>query len=670
VESVQERTSTSEAARLECLRQYQILDTPPEAEFEDLARLAAHICRTPFALISFVDEHREWVKASVGWHVGEIAHNASFAWYASRHYRSGQNGSQTLFLVPNAKDDARFTENPFVCGEPHLCFIAAVPIVTGDGGVLGWFLVLDTERRLLDDKQVSALHLLARQVMALLDLRRQVLELNDLTVVRSRAEETARWQARHDLLTGLPNRTMFMERVEETLAVNRVRHGKDRQEGEKGQRPRAASRSSAALLFVDLDRFKRINDTLGHAAGDVLLREVAARFAGCLRTEDTLARLGGDEFTVLLADIPNSHYAATVAQMLLRTLRRPVTLGAQDFHIGASIGIALYPRDGGDAQTLLKHADIAMYQAKEHGGYQVYSRRMNAKGFQQLVDEGELRRAIEQDELFLCYQPQVNLATGEILGVEALARWRHPHRGAIPPSHFIPLAEQADLIGVLGEWVLRRACRDAAAWRLDGYPDLRVAVNLSARQLAQTTLVESVTEILREHGLPGGALDLELTETALCANGDSTPQTLRALRALGIRLFVDDFGTGYSSLAYLRRFRVDALKIDHSFVAGLGKGTPDEALIHALVEMAHALDLQVIAEGVETEYQRDILRTLGCDHMQGYLYGRPMPLNDLRSFLAERRADRHNVVNASALFRREASVAVVPPGPRSQHNDG
>jgi EAL domain-containing protein (putative c-di-GMP-specific phosphodiesterase class I) len=285
---------------------------------------------------------------------------------------------------------------------------------------------------------------------------------------------------------------------------------------------------------------------------------------------------------------------------------------------------------------------------------------MNAHDFQQLVDEGELRRAIEQDELSLCYQPQVDLATGEILGVEALARWRHPNRGAIPPSHFIPLAEQADLIGALGEWVLRRACRDLATPRREGYPDLRVAVNLSARQLAQPTLVDSVTAILRENDLPGTALDLELTETALCANGDSTPQTLRALRALGIRLFVDDFGTGYSSLAYLRRFRVDALKIDHSFVAGLGKGTPDEALIRALIEMAHALDLRVIAEGVETEAQRDLLRDLECDHVQGYLYGRPMPLDDLRAFLAERRAERHNVVNASAIFLRQSATAVLP----------
>jgi diguanylate cyclase (GGDEF)-like protein len=660
----------SEAVRLEALRQYQILDTPPEAAFEDLARLAAQVCRTPFAHISFLDEHREWVKASFGWHVSEIARASSFAWQASRRARSGGPGLQTLFLIPDARDDNQFAENPFVCGEPHLCFIAAVPIVASEGVPLGWLSVLDTDRRLLDDRQVSALHLLARQVMVLLDMRRQILELNDLTTVRSHAEQTARWQARHDLLTGLPNRTMFIERVEQTLTAAKERSTQEQAGGRSSRRPRATTRSSSALLFVDLDRFKRINDTLGHAAGDVLLREVAARFAGCLRTEDTLARLGGDEFTVLLPDIPNPSYAATVAQMLLRTLRRPVTLGAQEFHVGASIGVALYPRDGADAQTLLKHADIAMYQAKEHGGYQVYSRRMNAHGFQRLVDEGELRRAIEQDELSLHYQPQVDLDTGEIIGVEALARWRHPNRGPIPPSHFIPLAEQADLIGVLGEWVLRRACRDAAAWRADGYPDLRVAVNLSARQLAQPTLVESVADILRQHDLAGGALDLELTETALCANGDSTPQTLRALRALGIRLFVDDFGTGYSSLAYLRRFRVDALKIDHSFVAGLGKGTPDEALIRALIEMAHALDLRVIAEGVETEAQRDILRALGCDHVQGYLYARPMPPDALRGFLAGRSAERHNVVNASALFLREASDTTHPVAPRIKHTNG
>jgi diguanylate cyclase (GGDEF)-like protein len=394
-----------------------------------------------------------------------------------------------------------------------------------------------------------------------------------------------------------------------------------------------------AVLFVDLDRFKRINDTLGHASGDLLLREVAARFSGCLRPEDTLARMGGDEFTVLLPHIPGVGYATSVAQMLLRALRRPIQVASQEFHVGASIGISLAPRDGDDVQTLLKHADIAMYKAKAKakGGYQLYSRRMNEGSYQRLLEEAELRRALEREELSLHFQPQVDLETGEIRVVEALARWQHPERGPIPPAHFIPLAEQADLIVPLGEWVLRSACAEAARWRAEVHPALRVAVNLSGRHILQPRLVESVEAILAETGLPADALDIELTETSLSTGGEPTPQTLQALRAMGIRLSVDDFGTGYSSLAYLRRFPVDILKIDRTFVAHLDRDVTDGKLVRACIEMAHALGVLVVAEGVETEAQARCLKDLGCDLVQGYLYSRPVSSEVLRTLLLARR---------------------------------
>jgi diguanylate cyclase (GGDEF)-like protein len=600
----------------------------------DIARLAAVVCGAPFATLSFFDGEQETICASHGWMVSEIPLAESLASHALAAARTA-HGTDELFLIHDTREDVRFWQNPFVTGASNIYFYAGVPLRGEDGEPLGILSVLDTTPRLLEDGQADALHALARQAMTLLDLEQRVRELIDLTDSRIRAEESARWQARHDLLTGLPNRAMFLEQADAELSRASRRAGLTGESGREGETVARSRRKSPQIgvLFLDLDRFKRINDTLGHAAGDMVLREVAARFSGCLRPEDTLARFAGDEFTVLLPDIPGATYASSVAQMLVRTLRRPILLGSQELHVGASIGIAMYPRDGRDAQTLIKHADIAMYQAKARGGFQAYSRRMNADNYQRLLEESDLRHAIEKEELSLCYQPQVDLATGEVVGVEALARWRHPERGMVPPAHFIEVAEQADLIVPLGEWVLRRACRDAAEWRREGNPSLRVAVNLSARQLSHPNLAAAVAAALEESGLTGEALDLELTETALCSTGDGTPETLQRLREMGIRLFVDDFGTGYSSLAYLRRFRVDALKVDHSFVAGLGRDATDEALVRAVIEMAHALELQVIAEGVENETQADQLLGMGCDMVQGYLFSRPIPLESLKSLL-------------------------------------
>ena len=602
--------------RLEALHDFRILDTPAEAMFDDLTRLAAHICDAPIALLSFLDDKRQWNKSNVGWNIGEIALADSLCAHAIT-----QND---LMIVPDLLADERFAKNRYVTGMPRLRFYAGLPLTAEGGLVLGVLCVLDENARSLSPRQLSAFRMIGNQAMALLEQRRHIRHLSGEVTLRSDSEERARRQARCDVLTGLPNRTLFLERVESALTEGAATRAT---KGEKAH-------GGVALLFVDLDRFKRINDTLGHAAGDVMLREVAARFTGALRPEDTLARMGGDEFTVLLPDLPTSNYAAIVSQMLVRTLVRPVSIQGQECTVGASIGIAVSPRDGEDAATLLKHADIAMYQAKAKGGYQAYSPQMNADSYQKLIEEGELRRAIERNELSLHYQPLVEMQTGRVVSVEALCRWRHPERGPIPPAHFIQVAEQADMIVELGDWVLRRACSDAVAWRADGNTALRVSVNLSARHIMSGTVLQTVQNLFREYELSGDMLDIEITETALCTTGDTTPQTLQALRSLGVRLSVDDFGTGYSSLAYLRRFPVDILKIDRAFIAGLDKNTPDEALVRASVEMAHALGLVVVAEGVETESQRDCLRALGCDYAQGFLFSRPVTPEVLKPLLA------------------------------------
>ena len=624
------------------LREYGVRNSDPDKSLDDLALLAAEMCRTPYAAISFVDESREWIKSAFGWPPhGEVPKVCSLAAEVVRQ-------NVPLFLLTDARQDARFSEHWLICNAPFAAFYAAVPLLTAEGRAFGALAVFGPHPRLLDDRQVFLLQSLSQQVMALLHQRREIRDLNTAMSVRARIEEQTKWQASHDSLTGLPNRSLFLQRVEETIAD-----------------ASAKPKRNTALLFVDLDRFKRINDTLGHTAGDIILREVAARFSSCLRSEDTLARLGGDEFTVLLPDVPNTAYAAGVSQMLLGTLHRPILLGNQELYLGASIGISTFPRDGEDASTLLKHADIAMYQAKEKGGYQTYSRRMNADGYQLLIEEGELRRAIEREELTLLYQPVVNLATGAVNSVEALARWKHPERGHVPPAHFIALAEQSDLIVPLGELVLRRACADAAFWRRNGHPDLRVAVNLSARQLARPHLGEFVESLLKEKELPGTALDLELTETALFGSGDATPSTLQHLRELGIRLLIDDFGTGYSSLAYLRRFAVDVIKIDRVFIAGLGQDKTDEILVRALIQMAHALHIEVIAEGVEAAEQRACLEEMGCDSMQGYLLSRPVTAEVLRTTLVPGGHRLRAFTPPAPAIESVPTVPIAPPRRRS-----
>ena len=437
-------------------------------------------------------------------------------------------------------------------------------------------------------------------------------------MARRQAEERVHHLAHYDELTGLPNRSMFNQRLGHALAQAR-----------RNDKP-------LAILFVDLDRFKNINDTLGHEAGDGVLKEVAQRLQGCLREGDTVGRLGGDEFVVLVEELPEPMHVAAVAQKILAAVIRPFTAGAHEFNLTASIGISTYPGDSEDMPGLLKNADIAMYRAKEQGknNYQFYSALMNIHTVERLALESGLRRALERNEFLLHYQPKVDIGSGRITGTEALLRWQQPGQQALtPPALFIPLAEETGLIVAIGEWVLRTACAQNQSWREPGLPPLRVAVNLSARQFAHANLLQDVARALAETGLDPAGLELEITESMLMQDPERAVTLLRRLKDMGIHISIDDFGTGYSSLNYLKRFPLDSVKIDRSFIRDIPGDADDAAITRAIIAMAHSLRLKVIAEGVETDEQLDFLRAHGCDEMQGFHFSRALPGDEFLGLL-------------------------------------
>jgi diguanylate cyclase (GGDEF)-like protein/PAS domain S-box-containing protein len=434
---------------------------------------------------------------------------------------------------------------------------------------------------------------------------------------RLAAEEKIRQLAWHDSLTGLPNRALLMDR----LSVATAGALRDKE--------------TLATLFIDLDQFKHINDSLGHATGDRLLQQVAQRLAGCVRASDTVARLGGDEFVVIMPNIRAPADASLLAEKILAALAPPHVIDGRELYISPSIGIAVCPEDGCDFESLIQHADAAMYRAKESGrnNYQFYTAALNARAVEHLTLASALRGALERRELSLHYQPQFDLASGAITGVEALLRWRHPEFGWVAPDRFIPVAEDSGLIVPIGEWVLQEACRQARAWQAAGLPPLLMAVNVSGAQFRQAGLAKTVRDILAEHGLDATSLEIEVTESVLMKNADNAVDILRTLREMGVQLAIDDFGTGYSSLAYLKRFPIDMLKIDRSFVRDVMTDPDDAAIASAIIAMAHRLRLKVIAEGVETPGQLGFLRQEGCDVAQGYLYSKPLPPEDLERLM-------------------------------------
>jgi diguanylate cyclase (GGDEF)-like protein/PAS domain S-box-containing protein len=426
--------------------------------------------------------------------------------------------------------------------------------------------------------------------------------------------------AQHDAVTGLPNRVLLNDRITQAIALAR------------------RNKNSLAVMFLDLDHFKNINDSLGHAIGDGLLQSVSRRLLCSVRKSDTVSRMGGDEFVILLAETSNPQDAGISAKKILGSLSGAHSIGGQDLFIAGSIGISVYPEDGKDAETLIKSADTAMYQAKERGrnNFQFFEAEMNSKAVERQSLESGLRLALERGEFLLHYQPKVKLRTGEVTGVEALIRWLRPDRGLVPPSQFIPIAEDSGLILPIGRWVLREACRQAREWQDAGLLFKRISVNVSAAEFRHKDFVEGVRTILAETGFEASRLELELTEGVLMDDAKSTASVLKALKAMGLHLAVDDFGTGYSSLSYLQQFPIDVLKIDQSFVQRISSDPNDTTIVRAIIDMGKNLKQRVIAEGIETQEQLAFLQARHCSEGQGYLFSRPLAATQMASLIRAR----------------------------------
>jgi diguanylate cyclase (GGDEF)-like protein/PAS domain S-box-containing protein len=552
---------------------------------------------------------------------------------AKQRQRAIEQGEQRLRATMNAVVDGILTVaddgviefgNPaaaqiFGCAPDQLAGmrigdLVAMPEPAGELGGAGGAAALDIARlprlslhELIGRRRDGTTFQLELSVADLPQPDRLVVTLRDITA-RKAAEAQILYNATHDALTGLPNRALFNDRL-----ANALTHGARHQE-------------MLAVLFLDLDQFKIINDTLGHTVGDTLLVALSRRLCTAVRAEDTVARMGGDEFIFILGGLKSAEDAVKPAQKILEAIRPPFHVGGHELHVTASIGISLHPTDGPGADQLLKCADMALYRAKERGRdrIQLYNPALNVRVFEQMVFEKRLRRAIEQRQFVLVYQPQVGLDSGAVIGFEALLRWRHPELGLMPPDEFVPLAEENGLIEPLGTWVLRTACAHHRAWRAAGLPPLRLAVNMSARQFQCGDLDQRIRDVLEHHGMDAHCLELELTESVLMQEGDQTASLLADLSKLGIGLALDDFGTGYSSLSYLKRFPIGRVKIDRSFVSDIATSEGDAAVARAVIAMAHGLGVAVVAEGIETPEQLAILRRYGCDAGQGYLLGRPV----------------------------------------------
>jgi diguanylate cyclase (GGDEF)-like protein/PAS domain S-box-containing protein len=472
-----------------------------------------------------------------------------------------------------------------------------------------------------------------------------VIVFRDMSAAQAMARQMTH-SAQHDYLTGLPNRMLLKDRLGQAIALAR-RHVKQ-----------------VVVLFLDLDGFKHINDSLGHPIGDKLLQSIAKRLVGCVRSGDTVSRQGGDEFVVLISEVTRSEDAALAARRMLQAVAEAHSIDQHDLHITTSIGVSVYPDDGLDAETLIKNADIAMYQAKENGrqSYQFFTPAMNVRAVERQSIEESLRRALERREFVLHYQPKINLRTGAITGAEALIRWMHPTRGSVSPAQFIPVAEDCGLILPIGTWVLREACKQARTWADAGLPLTTMAVNVSAKEFRGENFLEGMFAILRETGLDPRCLELEVTESVLMKHAGSTVSILQTLRERGVQVAVDDFGTGYSSLSYLRKFPIDALKIDQSFIRQISTAGDDTAIVTAVIGMAQSLKLRVVAEGVETLEELEFLQAHHCDEAQGFYFSRPVPPQQFEKLLGAPIPSRPMGSIARSLQRTPHDrVSAVPP---------
>jgi len=475
--------------------------------------------------------------------------------------------------------------------------------VVSEGKPIGVLVFHSREVRDPDDRLLQAVRVIGAQIGQF--------------VQRKRAEERVQYMATHDALTTLPNRVMFSQLLNHEIQVAK------------------RYKRSFAVMFMDLDRFKFVNDTLGHDAGDKLLQEIGTRFRACVRASDVVARLGGDEFVVLLQEMGDEEQVSMVARKFLSAAMKPVLVSGQECRVTASIGICLYPNDAQDEPSLMKNADIAMYLAKEEGknNFQFFSENIKTLSLERLTLESSLRHALERSEFFLQYQAKLDLRTKTITGVEALLRWRHPELGMVPPAQFIPVAEDTGLIVPIGSWVLRTACAQNAAWQREGLPPVCMAVNLSGRQFADDSLLQDIRAALEETGMKPELLELELTESMVMRNAERATRMLGQIKKMGVRIAIDDFGVGYSSLAQIKRFPIDTLKVDRSFIRDLERNAEDRAITEAIISMGKTLSLTVVAEGVETEEQQTFLTDHACDAMQGYYFSKPIDHDEFATFV-------------------------------------
>jgi diguanylate cyclase (GGDEF)-like protein len=608
-----------EARRLAALHATSLFGTGPEESFDRITRMAAKLLRVPTALISLVGSDTQWFKSRCNFAAQYTSRDVSFCGHAIL--------TDQPLVVADAANDPRFADNPIVTGAPHVRFYAGVQLYSVDRAKLGTLCIIDSKPRELDAAELAELHDLARMVEELIYHRQLAMaaqQLHDqLQQNASRAELAAsagqvEFLLTHDTLTGLANRQSLLDAIRDSVA---------------GWRRNA---TPAAVACLNIDRFKRINDALGHAAGDEVLVAVTRCMQAGLGADDLLARTGSDEFVLLLNQPGDDAALRTRLQRLMESVNGSVSWAGKDISITCSLGFACFPQDGEDADTLLSNANTAMRHAKETGGARVlrFAPAQRRELGRRMALEHQLHRAIEREELFLQYQPKIDLQGGTLAGFEALLRWRHPEYGVVPPEEFVPILEETGLIVPVGDWLVRTAVKQMAAWQAAGVPEIPVAVNLSARQFLQGDVVALVRELLLEEQIAPHLLELELTESLSMADPERSLAIMKELRALGVTLSIDDFGTGYSSFSYLKRLPIDKLKIDKSFVHDMVHSSDARAIVQAIVAMAHRMNLKVVAEGVESAPQALALRDTGCDQAQGYYYARPLDASEAGNFLA------------------------------------
>lgn len=584
-----------ESERLAAIADYELADAPGETEFDHIVTLAASLFDVPISLISIVERARQVFAGRTGLDVTHTARDISFCSHAIE--------ASGVLIVEDARLDPHFARNPLVLGPPYIRFYAGAPLRVSSGHVLGTLCIISTEPRDFGPRLVEQLESLAQIVIDRLELRRSE---------RKRcANEVRLAQIAHvDQLTGLPNRALFHEKADHLLG--------------------GASPAAAALLLCDLDGFKDVNDVLGHGVGDKLLTAVGKRLRERIHGDHLLARLGGDEFVLLMPGVGDPREAHHVAAAMRACFSDGFRIDGEELQLDTSIGVAIAPHHGTNTDALLASADLALYRAKDMGGGAIsfFEPHLRTQVEMRRRLQGELRGAFETGEFELLYQPQVELAQGRIVGAEALLRWRHRDHGLLSPAQFLPVLDRMPLAAAVGEWVLRTALTQAAAWSRAGLA-LRMGVNLFAYQFRNNGLPELVATELARTGLPGRLVEIEVTETIAIKNVQSVAAALVALRQLGVGIALDDFGTGYASLSLLKELPVTRLKIDKSFLRDLDPGSCDAAVVDAVLRMGEAFRLDVIAEGVETQAQEDWLRAAGCREVQGYLYGKPMTADDL-----------------------------------------